>query len=102
MHKVLIVDDDDVVRRILRSRLETEGYAIMEAAGREALFRQLEKQELPQIILLDVVLDKDNGVELIAGIRKYTDAPIIMVSSKSHLFDKIIALEMGADDYMGK
>lgn len=101
MHTILIVDDDAFIREILKGKLESEGYRALEAAGKPALLAQLQKNDI-HLILLDVMLDKDNGIELISEIKSFTDIPIIMVSSKDHLFDKIIALEMGADDYICK
>lgn len=102
MHKILIAEDDDFTRQLTKRKLESEGYAVVEAINRVTLIGQLDKNDDVHIILLDIILDKDNGIELIDEIKRYTDAPIIMVSSKDHLFDKIIALEMGADDYMCK
>lgn len=101
MHKILIVEDDDFIRKVTKGKLEAEGYHILEAVDRVSLLKQLEQHGV-QILLLDIVLNKDNGIELIGEVREHTDAPIIMVSSKDHLFDKIVALEMGADDYMTK
>jgi len=101
MHTVLIVEDDDFIRQVTKTKLESERYKVVEATNRQTMLAQLEKHEM-HIILLDIMLEKDNGIELIAEIKKFTDAPIIVVSSKDHLFDKVIALEMGADDYMCK
>lgn len=101
MHTVLIAEDDDFLRQITKHKLESEGYAVIEAIDRDTLVQQLSRHD-PHIILLDILLHKDNGIELIAEIKQRTDAPIIVISSKDHLFDKVIALEMGADDYMCK
>lgn len=101
MHTVLMVDDDDFLRQVIKSKLESEGYRMLQAVSRPTLFSQLGTNEI-HLILLDIMLDKENGIELITEIREHTEAPIIMLSSKDHLFDKIIALEMGADDYICK
>lgn len=101
MHTVLMVDDDDFLRQVIRRKLESEGYRVLEAIDRPTLIRQISGHEA-HLILLDIMLDKDNGIELISDIREHSEAPIIMLSSKDHLFDKIIALEMGADDYICK
>ena len=101
MHNILIVEDDDFIRQVTKRMLESEGYRVLEAVGRPGLLKQLENNN-PHIILLDIMLHQANGIELIEEIREHTYAPIIMVSSKDHLFDKIVALEMGADDYVSK
>jgi two-component system OmpR family response regulator len=101
MYSVLVVDDDDFIRKVTRAKLESEGYIVLEAIDKASLLGQIDRHDI-HLILLDVILNKDNGIELIAEIRKFTNAPIMMVSSKSHLFDKVIALEMGAEDYMCK
>lgn len=101
MHTVLIVEDDDFIRQVTKRKLEAEGYNVLEAIDKRTLLEQIQKTTI-ELILLDILLHKDNGIELIEEIKKHTDAPIIMVSSKDHLFDKVLALEMGADDYMCK
>ncbi len=101
MYSVLVVDDDDFIRKVTRGKLESEGYTVLEAIDKSSLLKQLGHHDV-HLILLDVILNKDNGIELIAEIKKFTDAPIMMVTGKDHLFDKVIALEMGADDYMCK
>lgn len=101
MYGVLLVEDDDFLRKATKNKLEAEGYRVLEATDRPGLTKQLETGPI-HIILLDIVLHKTNGIELIEDIKKYTNAPIIIVSSKTHLFDKVVALEMGADDYMCK
>ena len=101
MNKILIAEDDDFLRQITKNKLESEGYVIVEAINKVTLMEQLNKHEV-HTILLDILLNNDNGIEMIAEIKQHTDAPIIIVSSKNHLFDKVIALEMGADDYMCK
>jgi len=101
MNKILIAEDDDFLRQITKNKLESEGYEVVEAINKVTLIEQLNKHEV-HTILLDILLNNDNGIEMIEEIKQHTDAPIIVVSSKDHLFDKVIALEMGADDYMCK
>lgn len=101
MHTVLIAEDDNFIRHTQKQFLESEGYKIMEAVDGQSLMKALQSAQ-PDAILLDIVLNKDNGIELIADIKVFTDAPIIVISSKKELVDKVLALEMGADDYMCK
>ena len=101
MHTILIVEDDGFLRKATQKKLVSEGYEAIEASNKSELFKRLEKHS-PHLILLDVMLDEDNGIELIKEIKGYTEAPIVILSSKDHLFDKVIALEMGADDYICK
>lgn len=101
MHTVLIAEDDDVIRQSEKLFLEREGYRVAEAVDGSSLLEILENLQ-PHTILLDVMLKQDNGIEMIPQIKSRTDAPIIVVSSKKDLVDKVLALEMGADDYVCK
>lgn len=101
MHTVLIAEDDDVIRQTQKLFLEQQGYRVAEAVDGASLLNTL-RNVRPDLILLDVMLKQDNGIELITQIKIHTDAPIIIVSSKKELVDKVLALEMGADDYVCK
>lgn len=101
MHTVLIAEDDNIIRQTQKQFLEGEGYKVIEAIDGQTLIRALQNT-CPDIILLDIILNKDNGLELMKDIKTYTDVPIIVVSSKKDLIDKVLALELGADDYMCK
>ena len=101
LEKVLVVDDDPNICDVLRMYLENEGYSVILAYdGEEALvkFNALK----PDIILLDVMLPTLDGWQVCREIRKVSNAPIIMLTAKGETFDKVLGLELGADDYVTK
>lgn len=101
MTKVLIVDDNEDMRQLLTSGLERDGYIVTSAVDGRDMFSSL-NNSLPDVILLDVGLPGESGLNLMQKIREKTQAPIIVVSGRNDAIDKIIGLEMGADDYVGK
>ncbi|MCC8110515.1 MAG: response regulator transcription factor [Ruminococcus sp.] len=99
--KVLVVDDDPNICDMLRMHLENEGYSvILSYDGDEALvkFNTLK----PDIVLLDVMLPTQDGWQVCREIRKKSSIPIIMITAKGDTFDKVLGLELGADDYVVK
>ena len=99
--KVLVVDDDKNICELLRLYLEKEGYnAIISHDGEEAVvkFNALK----PDIILLDIMLPGLDGWQVCREIRKKSNVPIIMITAKGETFDKVLGLELGADDYVVK
>jgi DNA-binding response OmpR family regulator len=99
--KILIVDDDRNICELLRLYIEKEGYATAIANdGAEAV--AMFEQEKPALILLDIMLPKMDGWQVCREIRKTSDVPIIMLTAKGEVFDKILGLELGADDYVVK
>lgn len=99
--KVAVVDDERHVREMLELGLAREGYAVRCAAdGAQAL--DLVGDWQPDIVILDVMLPKIDGVTLLPMLRKKTEAPIIMLTAKGGVPDKIAALVRGADDYLAK
>lgn len=101
LEKVLIVDDDKNICDLLRVYLEKEGYStIISNEGNEAMvkFNSLN----PDIVLLDIMLPGMDGWRICKEIRKASDTPIIMLTAKSEIFDKVLGLELGADDYIVK
>ena len=99
--KVLVVDDDTNISELLRLYLEKDGYAVVIANdGRQAI--ELQKSEVPDLILLDIMLPVFDGWHVCREIRKTSDVPIIMVTAKGETFDKVLGLELGADDYISK
>ena len=99
--KVLIVDDEKAIVDILNHNLKREGYNTVQAYdGEEAI--NIAKQENPDLILLDVMLPKMDGFSVCKVIRQSTNVPIIMVTAKEDVVDKVIGLELGADDYITK
>lgn len=99
--KVLIVDDEKAIVDILNHNLKREGYETIQAYdGEEALNKV--KEEKPDLILLDVMLPKMDGFSVCKTIRQTSNVPIIMVTAKEDVVDKVIGLELGADDYITK
>lgn len=97
---ILIVDDDPKVRRMLRRCLEGEGYAVSEAEDGETVAAQL--RSTIDLITLDLNLGGSDGLTIARQIRRSSDVPIIMITGKSDMIDRIVGLEIGADDYIAK
>lgn len=99
--KILVVDDDQHINELLRLYLEKEGYAVASAYdGAEAL-RTFTEQK-PDLVLLDIMLPGMDGWQVCREIRKQSSKPVIMVTAKGETFDKVLGLELGADDYVVK
>ncbi|WP_373084745.1 response regulator [Sneathiella sp.] len=98
---VLTVDDDEGLQSVLKQYLEGDGYTVVSARNGAQLSDRLDAVEL-DVILLDLVLPDADGVNLISLIKSKTQAPIVVVSGKNDTTEKIICLEMGADDYITK
>ena len=99
--KILIVDDEKAIVDILNHNLKREGYETVQAYdGEEAIEKA--KTDKPDLILLDVMLPKMDGFTVCKTIRQTTNIPIIMVTAKEDVVDKVIGLELGADDYITK
>jgi len=99
--KVLVVDDEETMVRSLSTLLAQEGYAVATAVdGRGAL--EAARSERPDLILLDVMLPELDGVEVCRQIRAWSTVPIIMLTAKTAEVDKVVGLEVGADDYVTK
>ncbi len=98
---ILAVDDDESTQTVLKEYLEREGYSVIcERNGKG--FVDIFNRVQPDLILLDVILPDEDGISLINQIRSYTASPIIVISKKQNTTDKIVGLEMGANDYIGK
>ncbi|MDR3589700.1 MAG: response regulator transcription factor [Negativicutes bacterium] len=101
--KILIVDDEAPIRQLVRFNLEKAGYAVSEADnGRDAVRMA---QEKPDLIVLDLMLPEIDGLEVcrqIKGARQTSGIPVIMLTARDDEFDKVVGLELGADDYMTK
>ena len=99
--KVLVVDDDTNICELLRLYLEKEGYAVSIANdGMSAL--QTFNRVQPDITLLDIMLPQLDGWQILREVRKTSNKPIIMLTAKGEVFDKVLGLELGADDYITK
>lgn len=99
--KVLIADDDANIVKLIKLYLEKEDYAVCTASnGREAL--DMFRQENPSIIILDIMMPEMDGNQVCREIRRTSEVPIIMLTAKGETFDKVLSLELGADDYLVK
>ena len=99
--RILIVDDDVNISDLLKMHFENEGYSVKTAAdGVEGLneFKMFE----PDVVLLDIMLPKKDGWQVCREIREISSKPIIMVTAKGEVFDKVLGLELGADDFVVK
>ena len=99
--KILIVDDDQNICELLRLYLEKEGYKTIVALDGEQAIDYAKNYE-PDLILLDIMLPKFDGWQVCREVRKWSQTPIIMLTAKGETFDKILGLELGADDYITK
>lgn len=100
-NKILIVDDEKPITDIIKYNLEKEGYETAIAFDGEAALEKV-KEENPDLIILDLMLPKIDGLEVARQVRKTKDTPIIMLTAKDSELDKVLGLEMGADDYVTK
>lgn len=99
--KILVVDDDANICELLRLYIERDDYQVVIANdGEQAV--EIFNREQPDLVLLDIMLPKMDGWQVCKEIRKTSNRPIIMLTAKGELFDKILGLELGADDYIIK
>jgi len=99
--KILVVDDEPAVTNLLSYNLRKASYAVLTAAdGREAL--ALARESQPDLILLDLMLPGVDGLEVCRELRKTRDVPIIMLTALGEEIDRVVGLELGADDYVTK
>jgi two-component system OmpR family response regulator len=98
---ILVVDDDPKVRTLLRRCFEGEGFAVSDAQNGAELRTALERNPVT-LITLDLNLGKENGLDLAREIRKDHNIPIIMLTGKGDTIDRVVGLELGADDYLAK
>lgn len=100
-NRVLIVDDDENIVELIKLNLEKEGYHALCAYNGVQAVEMFSENEV-DIVLLDVMMPEMDGLQTCREIRKTSNVPIIMITAKSDTFDKVLGLEMGADDYMVK
>ncbi|HAT53825.1 MAG TPA: DNA-binding response regulator, partial [Lactobacillus sp.] len=101
MSKILVVDDEKPISDIIKFNLEKEGYEVVTAADGEEAIQQVDDEQ-PDLILLDLMLPKIDGLEVARRVRTKYTTPIIMVTAKDSEIDKVLGLELGADDYVTK
>ena len=99
--RILLVDDDPNISHLVRLYLEKEGFAVTEAARGDTALDSF-RNEAPNLVLLDVMLPGLDGLQVLKEIRKTSKVPVIMLTAKDETFDKVLGLELGADDYVTK
>ena len=101
MERIYIVEDDDNIRKLVCYALNRENYTAQGFALPSEFYREF-KHTKPDLILLDIMLPKMDGWQVCREIRKTSEVPIIMISAKGEVFDRVLGLELGADDYVTK
>ena len=99
--KILIVDDDDNICELLRLYMEKEDFEVALATDGEAALKAFEAFE-PDLMLLDIMLPRLDGWQVVREIRKRSQCPVIMLTAKGEVFDRVLGLDLGADDYLTK
>ncbi|MEK7778375.1 MAG: response regulator, partial [Chloroflexota bacterium] len=100
-HKVLVVEDDQTLLGVLKYNLTKEGYSVVTAVdGVQAL--EVARNERPDLVVLDVMLPKLDGFEVCRILCREMTVPILMLTARTEEIDKVVGLELGADDYMTK
>lgn len=99
--KILVVDDDSYICDLLKTSLEKEGYEVRTAPDGYQAIDVFKKYE-PDLVLLDIMLPGKNGKDVCTELRKFTNKPIIMITAKGEVVDKVVCLELGADDFVVK
>lgn len=101
MKKILIVDDEENIIELIDYNIKNAGFLTVSATnGNDAL--NLAKEENPDLIILDVMLPGLDGFEVVRGLRKFSTVPILMLTARTEEFDRVLGLELGADDYLTK
>jgi DNA-binding response OmpR family regulator len=98
---IVVVDDEQPVRTLLRNCFESEGFKVSEAGTSEELFRYIKAGHV-DLITLDLTLASESGLEIARQLRASSQIPIIMVTGKGEVIDRVVGLEVGADDYIAK
>lgn len=99
--QILVVDDEQEIRTLLRRCFERDGFAVAEARNGVEMRARLEDKELT-LVTLDLTLGGEDGLELAREIRAKRNVPIIMITGKGDTIDRVVGLELGADDYITK
>ena len=99
--KILLADDDKNIRDMVRLYLQNEGYAVTDARNGEHCLEEFAKQDF-DLILLDIMMPVMDGMQALREIRKTSNVPVIMLTARGETYDKVIGLELGADEYIVK
>ncbi len=98
---VVVVDDDREIRELLKDYLQQHGYRALLAEDGDALYALL-RQEKPDLLVMDIMMPGEDGLSLCRDLRRTSDVPIIMLTASADETDRILGLELGADDYLAK
>ncbi len=98
---ILLVDDDEAVRKLLSFPLERDGYEVIQAADGEEALERFDANPI-DLVVLDLMLPKLDGLEVCKQLRARSSVPIIMLTARDDELDKVLGLELGADDYVTK
>lgn len=101
LRRVLVVDDEPMVREVVTAYLERDGYRVATAADGQAALDALDAEQ-PDLVVLDVMLPKLDGFDVLSRLRKVTDVPVILLTARTEEVDRVLGLELGADDYVVK
>ncbi len=99
--RILLVDDEEAIQKLLTYPMEKEGYEIVQARDGESALEKFREQQF-ELVVLDIMLPGISGIDVCRTIRAESTVPIIMLTAKSDEFDKVLGLEIGADDYITK
>lgn len=100
-YTILVADDEAEIRELLRLYLEKDGYQVLEAADGRSALSLLEKEEI-DMALLDIMMPEADGYHVLKKLREYSNMPVMILSAKNQDADKILGLDLGADDYLAK
>ena len=99
--RILVVDDDASVRTLLRRLLTIEGYDVDEAANGGVALQKVEG-DAPNLMLLDIMMPGQDGLDVLEGVRRISDVPVILLTAKDQEADRVLGFRLGADDYVVK
>ncbi len=100
MHKILLVDDDQELTSLLKELLEMEGFSVVLASDGEQALARIESSI--DLVLLDIMMPKKNGIDTLKELRQQYQTPVIMLTARGSELDRVLGLELGADDYLPK
>lgn len=101
MQKILIVDDEETIVQLIDYNLKNAGFLTITAGnGNDAV--SLAKEKKPELIILDVMLPGIDGFDVLKAVRKFSNVPVLMLTARTEEFDRVLGLELGADDYLTK
>lgn len=100
MHKILLVDDDRELTSLLKELLEMEGFNVVVAYDGEQALNLLDSSI--DLLLLDIMMPRKNGIETLKELRQHHQTPVIMLTARGSELDRVLGLELGADDYLAK